>query len=391
VRAGERAARGSCHFEACAHFRGAIELLHSCALSQEQKQLQQHQIERLLCPSLNASNESSAPQRNRAAPGSPAQRAGCKPLNELWAAFSYAFLRHDAIEVSEVLARLGALEPSPSRDCVLALAHGHVEFFRGELVRAEHSLGRAQQLLVGSEVRQLVGGCGQELLIDAPCYLSILYSLRGDFGRAAEQQRLAEHAARSLPIARGFAVFFATARGLLLREHESTRGLRMQRARVSELVAIAERLHHPIFHAVGEIALGRLEHAAGTEEEGLIRMRRGYDLYEETGAQLSLAQFAGFLAEAHLEAGLIAAARELLERVRPPASHAYARFYRPELLRIEAEVLAAEGRSDDARELLQLVTRARAASDLDSEPILFSQRITATLARLEPASALALH
>jgi tRNA A-37 threonylcarbamoyl transferase component Bud32 len=391
VRAGERAARGSCHFEACAHFRGAIELLHSCGLSQEQKQLQQHQIERLLCPSLNANNEVRAPRRNPAAPGSAWRRAAGKPLSELWAAFCYASLRHDAIEVSEVLTRLGALEPSPSRDCVLALAHGHVEFFRGELVRAEHNFGRAQRLLVGSQVRQLVGGCGQELLIDAPCYLSLLYSLRGDFRRAVEQQRLAEHAARSLPIARGFGVVFAVSRGLLLREHESTRGLRVQRARVRELVAIAERLHHPIFHAVGEIALGRLEHAGGTEEDGLLRMRRGYDLYEETGAQLSLAQFAGFLAEAHLEAGLISAARELLERVRPPASHAYARFYRPELLRIEAEVLAAEGRKDDARELLQLVTRARAASDLGSEPILFSQRIAATLARLEPASALALH
>jgi tRNA A-37 threonylcarbamoyl transferase component Bud32 len=391
VRAGERAARGSCHFEACAHFRGAIELLHSCSLSEEQKQLQKHQIERLLCPSLNANNQVSPPPRKPREHGSAWRRAASKPLRELWAAFSYASLRHDAIEVSEVLSRLGALEPSASRDCVLALAHGHVEFFRGELFRAEQSLGRAQRLLVGCQVRQLVGGCGQELLIDAPCYLSVLYSLRGDFRRAAEQRRLAEQAARALPVARGFGVFFAVSQGLLLREHESTRGLCVQRARVRELVAIAERIHHPIFHAVAEIALGRLEHAGGAEEEGLLRMRRGYDLYEETGAQLSLAQFAGFLAEAHLEAGLIAAARELLERVRPPAAHAYARFYRPELLRIEADVLAAEGRPADARELLQLVTHARTPSDLDSEPILFSQRIAATLARLEPAPERALH
>src|SRR6185503_6360114 len=106
---------------------------------------------------------------------------------------------------------------------------------------------------------------------------------------------------------------FATARGLLLRAHESARGLRVQRARVDELVAIAQQIHHPIFHAVAEMALGRLEHAGGAREEALMRMRRGYDLYEETGAQLSLGQFAGFVAEAHLEAGQVVVARELLE------------------------------------------------------------------------------
>jgi tRNA A-37 threonylcarbamoyl transferase component Bud32/DNA-binding transcriptional ArsR family regulator len=391
VRAGERAARGSCHFEACAHFRGALDLLNSCGLTQEQKQLRHNHIERLLCPSLNANNEIGTPQGSAAEPALTVQRAASQPLTELWAAFAYASLRHDALLVSEILARLAALEASPSRDCVLALAHGHVEFYRGEFLRAEQRLGSAQRMLAAPEVRRVVGGCGQELLIDAACYLSILYSLRGDFRRATEQQRQAEQAARGLPLARGFCVFFATARGLLLREHDSARGLRLQRARVEELVAIAERLHHPIFHAMAEMALGRLEHASDAEEEGLIRMRRGYDLYEETGAQLSLAQFAGFVAEAHLEAHQVAAARELLERVRPAASHAYARFYRPELLRIEAEVLCAEGRSDDARELLDLVTRARAASDLGSEPVLFSQRMAATLARLDPASKLALH
>jgi len=391
VRAGERAARGSCHFEACAHFRGALDLLDSCGLTEEQRQRRQHHIESLLCPSLNANNEARAPQRNAIEPASSSRRAPSQALTQLWAAFAHATLRHDAIEVSEVLSRLGALEPSPSRDCLLGLAHGHVEFYRGELVRAEQSLGSAQRLLADPEVRDLVGGCGEELLIDAPCYLSVLYTLRGDVRRAAEQQRLAERGARPLPVARGFSVFFATARGLLLREHESARGLRLQRARASELLAIAERHHHPIFHAVAEVALGRLEHASGADEEGLTRMRRGYDLYEETGAQLSLAQFAGFVAEAHLEAGQIGAARELLERVRPPAAHAYARFYRPELLRIEAEVLGLEGRSDEARELLGPVTWTGGASDLGSESNLFSQRIAATLGRLDSPLTLALH
>jgi ATP/maltotriose-dependent transcriptional regulator MalT len=170
----------------------------------------------------------------------------------------------------------------------------------------------------------------------------------------------------------------------LLREHESAPGLRRQKRRVAELVALAERLRHPIFHAVAEVALGRLELAQGGAAEGLLRMRRGYDLYEETGAQLCLAEYGGFVAEAHLEAGQLGPTRELLERVRPPAAHAYARFYRPELLRIEAELLMAEGRSEEARALLEAVLRARAAvCDGGSIPLLLLRRVEATLARLE--------
>jgi hypothetical protein len=393
VRAGEHAARRSCHFEACAHFRSALELLRSSGLSQEHKQRQQQQIERRLCPSLNASNLLLAgPQQRYAtvlsAPA--AQRAAAKPLTELWAAFAFASLRHDATEVSEVLARVGALEATPTRDCLLGLARGHVEFYRGELGRAEHDLRAAQQLLASAEVRAVAASCGQELLIDAPCYLSMVYSLRADAQRAAEQRRVAELASQGSPVARGFCMFFSTARDLLLREHESAQGLCLQHEHVRELMAAAERLHHPIFHAVAELALGRLEHARGSGE-GLMRMRRGYDLYEETGAQLSLALFAGFVVEAHLEARELGAARELLERVRPPASHAYARFYRPELLRIEAELLVAEGRTQSARELLEVLARARAsASDLGSEALLFSGRIATTLARLDTGAALLL-
>jgi hypothetical protein len=197
-----------------------------------------------------------------------------------------------------------------------------------------------------------------------------------------QQQEQAELTAEGLPIARGLSVFCGTSRGLLVREHESPRGRRSQQARVAELAAMGQRLRHPIFHAVAEIATGRLELARG-ERNGLLRMQRGYDLFEETGARLCLAQFAGFVAEAQLEAGQPAAARELLERARPAAAHAYARFFRPELLRVEAAVLLAEDCPDQARELLEAVTRAQLESaDPESEPLLFSRRIEAFLAQL---------
>jgi predicted ATPase len=244
-------------------------------------------------------------------------------------------------------------------------------------------------LLEAADVRRIVAVCGQELLVDASCYLSLLYQLRADPERAAQQQELAELAAEGLPIARGQCVFFGVLRGLLLRDHESPRGRRAQQARVAELTAMAQRLRHPIFHGVAEIAAGRLEQARG-ERSCLLRMQRGYDLFEETGARLGLAQFAGFVAEAQLESGQAAAARELLERARPAAEHAYARYYRPELLRIEAQVLLAEERPDAARELLEGLQRAQLASaDPESEPLLFSRRIEALLAQLAPRRQLA--
>jgi class 3 adenylate cyclase/tRNA A-37 threonylcarbamoyl transferase component Bud32 len=387
VRAGEYAARRSCHFEACVHFRRALELLRSSGLSPEQKERRQQDIERLLCPSVNASNplpdvstRSSGSDRPRP------QRAATKSLAELWSAFAQACLRQDSTEVSQLLAVLGTLETTPARDCVLALAHGHVAYYRGELRRAEQNLLAAHRLLDGAEVRRIVAACGQELLVDAPCYLSLVYQLRGDSQRAAQQQELAELAAEGLPIARGLNLFVSTSRGLLLREHDSPRGRRAQQARVTDLAALGQRLRHPIFHAVAEVAAGRLELARG-ERNGLLRMQRGYDLFEDTGARLCLGQFAGFVAEAQLEAGQPLAARELLERARPAASHAYARFYRPELCRIEARVLLAEGRPDQARELLGAVTRDQLVSaDPESELLLFSRRIEAFLAQLAPES-----
>jgi tRNA A-37 threonylcarbamoyl transferase component Bud32 len=390
VRAGEYAARRSCHFEACVHFRRALELLRSSGLSEEQKQRRQVDIERLLCPSVNASNqlpEVTARSNQSERPGP--QRTASKPLAELWSAFAQACLRHDSTEVSQLLAALGALEPSPARDCVLALAQGHVDYYRGELRRAERNLLDARALLEGADVRRMVAVCGQELLVDASCYLSLLYQLRADLQRAAQQQELAELAAEGLPVAWGLCVFFGALRGLLLREHESTRGRRAQQARVAELAAMAQRLRHPILHAVAEIAAGRLEQARG-ERSGLPRMQRGYDLYEETGARLGLAQFAGFVAEAQLELGQVIAARELLERARPIAAHAYARYCRPELLRIEAGILLAEERPKQARELLEGVGRAQFASgDPESEPLLFLRRIEASLVQLAPRRQLA--
>jgi hypothetical protein len=141
-------------------------------------------------------------------------------------------------------------------------------------------------------------------------------------------------------------------------------------------------MRHPLFHAVAEIAGGRAELARGFRDPGLIRMRRGFELYEETGAQLSLVQYAGVVAEAYLESGRWSAARELLERVRPVAAHPYARFCRPEFLRLEGQLLWAEGRPQEAERLLALARDSATSGGAGSAPRLFCQRIDAALCAL---------
>jgi hypothetical protein len=111
-------------------------------------------------------------------------------------------------------------------------------------------------------------------------------------------------------------------------------------------------------------------------------MRRGFELYEETGAQLSLVQYAGFVAEAHLELGRCSAARELIERVRPLAAHPYARFCRPEFLRLEGQLLWAEGRPHEAERMLALARDSATSGGVGSQPHLFCQRIDAALGAL---------
>jgi hypothetical protein len=195
-----------------------------------------------------------------------------------------------------------------------------------------------------------------------------------------------ESSPEPLVVARAFGMLFSTALGVLRREHEEEAQHAAQRARAEALLTLADLLRHPVFRAVADVALGRLRAARGEVEEGLADMRRGYDLYEQSGTQLCLAEYAGFVAEAHLEAGQVASARELIDRVREPAAHPYCGFYRPELLRIETELLIAEGRLGEATQVIDSARACAVAMAIDRQPQLFSARIAATYQRLRLAS-----
>jgi serine/threonine protein kinase len=385
VRAGERAARRSCHFEACAHFRSALDLLGRWDPKDEQTAHWELHIRRLLCPSLNASDgwAAAAVQENNRGLSRLAERGlAPKPLTEIWASFAHACLRHDPAGVNEALASCADLPEQPEVRAVLSVARGNVEFYRGEFVRAEQSFLLAAQLFETPATLEAALGCGQELLVEVPAYLAWIYAIQGQERRVAERRRELEQCPPQLLVARGFGVLFSTALGILQREHESEAGLKAQRARAEHLLDLAEQLRHPVFHAVAEVALGRLRAFAGDVEGGLASMLRGYELYEETGAQLCLAEYAGFVAEAHLECGKIFGARQLIERVRVCGLHEYARFYRAELLRIEAEILLAEGRPREARRALEMALEGVTLHGTTREPRLFAQRIRSTAERL---------
>ncbi|HKO93077.1 MAG TPA: protein kinase [Polyangiaceae bacterium] len=388
VRAGERASRRSCHFEACAHFRRAQGLLPRCDLTEEQRAEWNQHIVRLLCPSLQAGEAASVPPPGAVSELAPSQPTAARALAEHWANLSYACFRHDAAGASEVLAHLSRLPATPARDALLAMATGAIEFYRGEFERAERSLLVGERLASHAGAREGLSECSQDVLVHVPCYLSVLHALREESALAAERRRQAEAIPRSFVVARGLGILFGTALGILQREHESSSGLLRQQQRVQELTRAAAQVRHPLFHAVAEIAGGRLELARGAMDAGLIRMRRGLELYEETGAQLSLVQYAGFVAEAHLESGRLAEARELIERVRPLAAHPYARFCRPDFLRLEGQLFWAEGRPHEAERLLVLAQESAASGGAGSEPRLYCRRIEAARYALgEPPAA----
>ena len=264
----------------------------------------------------------------------------------------------------------------------LALGSGGIEFYRGEFERAEQSLLLAERLSAHPEAKEGLSACSQDVLVRVPCYLSVVHTIRGEHVLAAERRRQAEETPAGLVVARGVGILFGILLGILQREHESSLGLLRLEQRVLELTRVAQQMRHPLFHAVAEIAGGRAELARGFRDPGLIRMRRGFELYEETGAQLSLVQYAGVVAEAYLESGRWSAARELLERVRPVAAHPYARFCRPEFLRLEGQLLWAEGRPQEAERLLALARDSATSGGAGSAPRLFCQRIDAALCAL---------
>lgn len=389
VRAGEQAARKSCHFEACVHLSHALELLDRPIGSGDERDRWELTIRRLLLPSLNASDGWAAEtvQHNNArllALGE--ARPSAKPLAESWALFAHACLRHDRHGVAEALAFMADAPASPERDAVLAVARGNVEFYQGEFTRAERSLRFARQALAHPKTRQAVLDCGQELLVEGPCYLAWVYAIQGREPQLTEQRGEMEGSPEALVVARAFGALFSTALGVLRREHEVERQRDVQQARAEALLVLADLLRHPIFRAVADVALGRLRAARGEVDEGLADMRRGYDLYEQSGTQLCLAEYAGFVAEAHLEAGRVASARELIDRVRQQAAHPYCGFYRPELLRIETELLIAEGRLGEATQVIDSARACATAMAIDRQPLLFSARIAATYQRLRQAS-----
>jgi hypothetical protein len=346
-------------------------------------------IRRLLLPSLNASDGWAAEtvqQNNARLLALGVARGTSKPLAESWALFAHACLRHDRHGVNEALAFMTEAPPSPARDVVLAVARGNVEFYQGEFSRAERSLHQARQGLEDEGTREAVLACGQELLVEGPCYLAWIYAIQGREAASAEPRREMESSPEGLVVARAFGMLFSTALGILRREHETEGDRPAQQARAGALLELADLLRHPIFRAVADVALGRLRMARGEIEQGLDAMRRGYDLYEQSGTQLCLAEYAGLVAEAHLEAGRVTTARALVDRVREQAAHPYCGFYRAELLRIETEVAIAEGRLSEATLVLESARACAAAMAIDRRPLLFSDRIAATQQRLRQAS-----
>jgi serine/threonine protein kinase len=390
VRAGEQAARKSCHFEACVHLHNALDLLEMQGASGDEHDRWELAIRRLLCPSLNASDGWAAEtvQENNArlhALGK--QHQALKPLPELWALFAHACLRHDRNGVNEALELLTESPSSPARDAVLAVARGNVEFYQGEFGRAERSLRLARQLLEDANTRHAVLECGQELLVEGPCYLAWIYAIQGRSGLSDQQRLEMESSPQSLVVARAFGMLFSTALGVLTRDHETELGWPAQESRARALFDLADLLRHPIFRAVADVALGRLRIARGEIAEGLAGMRRGYDLYEQSGTFLCLAEYAGFVAEAHLQAGEVSHARSLIDRVREHAAHPYSSFYRPEFLRIETEILIAEERLGEATQVIESAARATSTNmAVDRHPQLFEDRIAATVALLRQAS-----
>lgn len=387
ARAGAQAARDGSHFEACAHYQNALHHLDECSLESEQRSAWELHIRQLMCPSLNASDgwaaETVKHNNTRLALLSNGARSP-KSLAESWANFAHACLTHNEPGVEAALASLRMCSPGPARDCVLSVARGNLEFYCGDFAQAKQSLILAKHLLTQEETRRLVLECGQELLVEGPCYLAWIYAIEGNFTLARKEREEAEQFGSQLIVARAFGYLFSTGLGILMSEHHSRESLLSQRTRARELLDIAEQLRHPVFRAVADIALGRLQIAGGDVDDGLATMRRGYDLYKQSGTLLCLAEYAGFVAEALVEEADASEALELLEEVKEHAAHAYCGFYRSEWQRIKARALAAEGQLVEAEALLMSAARSCNLAELAAPDCrgLFLDRIDSALKEL---------
>ncbi len=215
-----------------------------------------------------------------------------------------------------------------------SLIVGMERFHAGSLADARCHLERAAEL---SGVPTPALSLDMVVLVLDYLALTLLHQGYPDQARVMCERAAARAAEVGRPFDRGSAAQIACFAFLMLRDFPSL-------ARAAD-AAIWEGTEHslPAIRAIGEIARGRVQAAAGESAEGIAAMHRGIEAYAATGQRIALPSTLAALAAALLEAGEADRAREVIAEAQDLVESTGERRLAPELYRLEGEMRRMRG------------------------------------------------
>jgi tetratricopeptide (TPR) repeat protein len=250
----------------------------------------------------------------------------------------------------------------------------HQGAFAAALERGDHGVAIAEASPAGSNQSLFAALPGEDMGVTCQMWagLSLWYLGHPDeaLARAREAQQLASAPARDYSR--------ATASAQLALVHQFRLEPQAALDSAEATIALADERGYVYRSAMGRVLRGWALALLGRPEEGVEEAARGLAMSRMTGARLDDPYYLGLLAESHILAGQLDAARAALDEGLELSLRDGAPFYEPELRRLRALVASARGDSAGAEAELRAaldLARAQASRSLEL-------RIATTLAEL---------
>ena len=250
-------------------------------------------------------------------------------------------------------------------------------FFRGRLQQSRESQARAEGLTTPAMREGIRAIVGSDPLLLSRCQAGRSYWMAGDLvgARAIFDRMLTDVRASKDPRERAHGALHVAEFALAAERPDEALRVAAEALQVCEEYGVAsERLWTAAYLGRAQIALGDLDAGIATLEAtvGALTMFR---------CLASLSEYHGFLAEGYLEAGRVADARASVDEGLSNAGSTGETVWIPELHRIRAHVMRAEGAPPDAV-IAELHRAISAAHQLGAALIV--QRAERDLAQLRP-------
>ncbi len=214
------------------------------------------------------------------------------------------------------------------------LARGVTLFHLGDFTAARMFLQRA---LAAYNPGMISPGNYENPGVGCNAYLSLTLWSLGYLDQAIATSERAIKLARELRDQVGLAHALHFAAAVRLGRCEYDRALRLS----DETIALASDRGLPLWAGQGMIWRGAAMIGLGEVERGTLQLMEGIGSYSATGAQLGITYWISFVAEAHLRAGRVRLARELLEAAVSVVGEGGEGIFEIEIYRLRGELMLA--------------------------------------------------